>query len=103
MISLRPDVLEVTEDVDVAPRLDLPQHRVQHDVAAGPANTGAEKNRLIELAHRIECFFHFCLDFNFFWCALFGYLYFLFFSLLNQPVLGSRIVHGMFEEDLFIM
>ena len=45
MISLRPDVFEVAEDVDVAPRLDLPQHGVQHDVAAGSANSGAEKMR----------------------------------------------------------
>ena len=43
MVTLRPDVLEVAEDVDVAPRLDLPQHGVQHDVAAGPANSGAGK------------------------------------------------------------
>ena len=42
MIPLRPDVLEVAEDVDVAPRLDLPQHRVKHDVTAGAANSGAE-------------------------------------------------------------
>ena len=43
VITLRPDVFEVAEDVDVAPRFDLPQHGVQHDVAAGPANSGAEK------------------------------------------------------------
>ena len=37
---LSPDVLQVGEDVHVAPADDLLQHGVDDDVAAGPANPG---------------------------------------------------------------
>jgi len=33
--------------------------------------------------------------FYFFWCAPFGYLYFLSFQLLNEPGLGAGIDAGM--------
>ena len=42
VVPLVPDVLQVGEDVDVAPGLDLAHHGVQDDVAAGPADPSAE-------------------------------------------------------------
>ena len=43
VVALRADVLEKGEDVDVAARLDLAHHRVQHGVAPGATDASAEK------------------------------------------------------------
>ena len=43
VVALAADVLEKGEDVDVTAGLDLPHHRVQADVAARSAHSGAEK------------------------------------------------------------
>ena len=43
VVPLVPDVLEEREDVEVAPGLDLPHHRVQDNVAARSANASAGK------------------------------------------------------------
>ena len=42
VVPLLPDVEEVREDVNVRPRYDLLQHRMDDNVAASPADTSAK-------------------------------------------------------------
>lgn len=44
VVALCADVLQVGEHVDVAARLDLAHHRVQHGVAPGPTHSRAGKS-----------------------------------------------------------
>ena len=46
VVALRADVLEKGEDVDVAARLDLAHHRVQHDVAPGATHARAGTGKI---------------------------------------------------------